>query len=257
MKTIYGPIDSWRLKCSLGIDLISQEGRVCSFNCIYCQIKRCQEVTSQRRNFVEIYDVKKELVEALEKVGDRVDYLTLSGMGEPTLAANLGKAIDMLEKVSDKPKAILTNGSFLHLEEVRKELQKLDYVITSLDSAGKESFKRINDPHEEIHFDEMIEGFKTFGDSFGGTFAAEVMVTQVNKDLIRDIAELTRELNIDEVQLNTPLRPAVVEPLKEKDLKEMKKYFEDIPIKMVYEAKRTDTPDLDEDEIIRRGRSEV
>jgi len=256
MRSVYGPIDSWRLKRSLGVDLISQEGRVCTFDCIYCQIKRCQEITSQRRDFVEVQEVRDELVEALERIGDCVDYLTLSGMGEPTLAANLDEAIDMLGRVSDKPRAILTNGSLLHLEEVRRALRKLDYVIISLDSADERSFEDVNRPHEDIRFDDMIEGFRTFGENFDGTFAVEVMIVQENKALAEQIAELIRDLKVDEVQINTPLRPAVVEPLSEEDLREMKKYFEETGVKMVYEAKRTDTPDLDEDEIIRRGRSE-
>ncbi len=257
MKTVYGPIDSWRLQRSLGIDLISQEGRVCTFDCIYCQIKRCQEITAQRRKFVKIEEVREELVEALQKIGDKVDYLTLSGMGEPTLAANLDEGVEMIGEVSNKPRAILTNGSLLNLEDVRRSLEKLDYVIASLDAAGKESFAKVNGPHEDIDFDEMIEGFGTFGERFDGTFALELMLVQENKHLVEEMADLVSGLKVDEVQLNTPLRPAVVEPLKEEELEEMKKYFEDVSTKMVYEAKRTDTPDLNEDEIIRRGRSKA
>jgi len=169
MKYIYGPIDSWRLKRSLGVDLISEEGRVCSFNCIYCQISKCQELTSKRRKFVEIKEVREELVEALELVGDKVDYLTLSGIGEPTLASNLPEAVEMLKEVSDKPKAILTNSSLLNLEEVRKPLERLDYVIASLDAVDEDSFQKVNNPVEGIHFDEIIEGLRVFGENYSGT----------------------------------------------------------------------------------------
>ncbi|MFW6064680.1 MAG: radical SAM protein [Candidatus Natronoplasma sp.] len=257
MRFVYGPIDPWRLKRSLGIDLISEEGRVCSFDCIYCQISKCQELTSKRRKFVEIEEVREELIEALEIVGDNVDYLTLSGMGEPTLASNLQDAVEMLEEVSDKPKAILTNSSLLHLQEVRRPLKRLDYVIASLDAVDEESLQKVNDPAEGISFDDIIEGLRVFGENYSGTFAIEIMFVEENKHQVEKMADLVECLDVDEVQLNTPLRPSVVEPMKEEELKQMEDHFEGVKTKMVYEAKRTDTPDLDEEEVIRRGRAKT
>ncbi len=258
MRSVYGPIDSWRLKRSLGVDLISEEGRVCSFDCIYCQISRCQELTSKRRKFVEVEELREELIEALEIVGDNVDYLTLSGMGEPTLASNLQEAVEMLEEVSDKPKAILTNSSLLHLKEVRRPLERLDYVIASLDAVDEESLEKINNPADGISFDKIIEGLRAFGENFSGTFAIEIMFVEENKQFVEKMADFVVDyLEADEVQLNTPLRPSVVEPLKEEELKEMESCFEGVKTKMVYEAKRTETPDLDEDEVIRRGRAKI
>ncbi|MEF8832967.1 MAG: radical SAM protein [Candidatus Thermoplasmatota archaeon] len=258
MRFVYGPIDSWRLKRSLGVDLISEEGRVCTFDCIYCQITRCQEITSKRRKFIEIEEVREELIEALNKVGENVDYLTFSGMGEPTLASNLAEAVDMVEEVSDKPKAILTNGSLLYLEEVRRPLETLDYVIASLDAGDEESFQKVNDPAEGISFERTVEGLKKFGEEYSGKFAIEIMFVGQNKHLAQKMADLvTDHLTVDEVQLNTPLRPSVVEPLSEDELKEIEGYFDGVKTKVVYEAKRTDTPNLDEDEIIRRGRAKL
>jgi len=258
MRSVYGPIDSWRLKRSLGVDLISEKGRVCSFDCIYCQISRCQELTSKRRKFVEVEELREELIEALGMVGDNFDYLTLSGMGEPTLATNLKEAVEMLEEVSDKPKAILTNSSLLHLEEVQRPLKRLDYMIASLDAVDEESLEKINNPADGISFDKIIEGLRAFGENFSGTFAIEIMFVEENKQFVEKMADFVVDyLEADEVQLNTPLRPSVVEPLKEEELKEMESCFEGVKTKMVYEAKRTETPDLDEDEVIRRGRAKI
>ena len=257
MRSVYGPIDSWRLKRSLGIDLISEEGRVCTFDCIYCQITRCQELTCGRRKFVQIKEVRKELLEALELVGKKVDYLTLSGMGEPTLASNLTEAVEMLEEVSSKPKAVLTNSSLLHLEEVRKPLKRLDYVIASLDAVDEESFEKINNPAEGITFDKIVEGLRAFGENYKGTLAIEIMFVEENKHHAEKMADLIDDLGVDEVQLNTPLRPSVVKPLKEAELKEMEHYFEGVSTKMVYGAKRTETSNIDEDEVIRRGRAKT
>ncbi len=255
MRSVYGPIDSWRLKRSLGVDLISEEARVCSFDCIYCQISNCQELTAKRRKFVELEELREELIEALEIVGDKVDYITLSGMGEPTLASNLSEAVEMLEEVSDKPKAILTNSSLLHLEEVRRPLERLDYVIASLDAVDEESLEKVNNPAEGISFDEIIEGLRVFGENYSGTLAIEIMFVEENKHFVERMAEIIDQLNVNEVQLNTPLRPSIVEPLKERELKALESHFDEVRTKIVYEAKRTDTPNLDEDDIIKRGRS--
>ncbi len=257
MKSIYGPIDSWRLKRSLGVDIIKQNGRVCSFDCIYCQIERCQELTSERKKFVDIDQVREELKEALDKVGDKTDYITFSGMGEPTLALNLDEAVEMVKDVSDKPVAILTNGSLFHKEGVRKTLKNIDYVIASLDASDKKSFKTINDPAEGIKFAEIIEAYETFGEEYEGTFAIEVMFLQENKHLAEDIAEIVKKIEVDEVQLNTPLRPPIVDPLKESTLKKLEeRYFDSLETKMVYRAKRTETPNLDDVEVISRGRAD-
>lgn len=258
MRSVYGPIDSWRLKRSLGVDLISEKGRVCTFDCIYCQIRNCQEITSTRRKFVEVDEVREELIEALKKVGDKVDYLTFSGMGEPTLASNLPEAVEMLGEVSDKPRAILTNGSLLYLEEVRRPLEKLDYVIASLDAVDEGSLAQVNHPAEGISFDRTLDGLSKFGEDYSGKFAIEIMFVEENKHLAKKMADLVvNHLDVDEVQLNTPLRPSVVKPLSEEELKEIEGYFDGVETKMVYEAKRTDTPDLEEDEIIRRGRAKL
>ncbi len=255
MRFIYGPIDSWRLKRSLGVDLISQEGRICSFDCIYCQIQRSQKLTSKRKEFVDIEEVRNELEEALEKVGDKTDYITFSGMGEPTLALNLDEAVEMVKDVSDKPIAVLTNGSLFHLKEVREALKKVDYVIASLDASNEMNFKTINEPDDDTDLQRIIEGYKKFGDEYGGTFAIEVMFVQQNKDSAEDIAELVKDMAADEVQLNTPLRPSIVEPLDESKLKKFEKYFQPLETKNVYEAKRTDTPNMEDVDVISRGRA--
>ncbi|MFP3872474.1 MAG: radical SAM protein [Candidatus Natronoplasma sp.] len=254
MRSVYGPIDSWRLKRSLGVDLISREGRVCTFDCVYCQIRECEAVTSKRQEFVEIDEVRTELSEALNLVGGHTDYITFSGMGEPTLAKNLDEGIDMVREVSDKPVAMLTNGSLLHKKEVQKAVRRSDYVIASLDAPDQELLKKVNRPCEYIHFEDIVEGLKDFSEHFDERFALEVMLIEENFKQVAEIGELVEEMDVDEVQLNTPLRPSVVPPLKEEELKEAKKYFEGVETKMVYEAKRTETPKLDDKEVIRRGR---
>jgi len=227
---------------------------VCTFDCVYCQIKRCQAVTSKRQKFVDMDDLREEFDDALEIVGDHTDYITFSGMGEPTLAVNLEEGIKMVNELSNKPTAILTNSSLMNEKGVRNALKGLDYVIASLDAGDQETLEKVNRPDKDILFKDIIDGLKKFSDNFQGRFALEMMLIEDNYPRISDIAALSREMRVDEIQLNTPLRPSVVPPLEEEKLQKAKKHFKGVETKIVYQEKRTDTPKLDEEEVIRRGR---
>ncbi len=254
MKIIYGPVDSWRLGRSLGVDILCTEGRICSFDCSYCQISKVGSVTSERKVFVETEEVERQLEEALEKVGEYTDYVTLSGMGEPTLAKNLPDVVDSLYEVTDKPKAILTNGSFFSLKEVRDALHGLDYVIAELDAATDGTFKKINRPSRGIELDEILYGYMRFSEDHEGKFALEMMFTEENKDEAEEMADIAEELDVDEIQLNTPLRPCPEDPLSEEEMEKIEDEFKNINTINVYKAKRKRTKTLDDKEIIKRGR---
>ena len=94
MKIIYGPVASWRLGKSLGVDLICSEKKICSFDCIYCQLEKTYRITRQRKSFISLDKLKKDLRHALHQTTP--DVITLSGMGEPTLAKNISKAIQII-----------------------------------------------------------------------------------------------------------------------------------------------------------------
>ena len=116
---IYGPVPSWRLGRSLGIDLLSTKGKTCSFDCIYCQLGKTVHSLTERRQFVSL----DELAAELEGVKDiPADYATFSGVGEPTLASNLGEAIELARSVLRLPVAVLTNSSLMTREDVCNEL---------------------------------------------------------------------------------------------------------------------------------------
>ena len=94
-KYIYGPVPSWRLGSSLGIDLLSQEKKICNFDCIYCQIGKTESYTAERKVYIPV----KKVIDELKFVPlVNIDYITLSGRGEPTLAKNLGEVIDAIKQ---------------------------------------------------------------------------------------------------------------------------------------------------------------
>ena len=110
MSIIYGPVPSWRLGRLLGIDLLSTRGKTCSFDCVYCQLGRTIHSVDEPKEFVAI----SKLVSELEQVrGVQADYATFSGVGEPTLASNLGQAIEIVRSGLGLPLAVLTSSSLM------------------------------------------------------------------------------------------------------------------------------------------------
>ncbi len=249
MKTVYGPVPSWRLGRSLGIDLIAQE-KTCSFDCVYCQLGRTKNKTCKLRKFVSIERIEKDLREIINEV--KVDFITFSGMGEPTLASNLGKATDVIRELSDLPIAILTNSSLFSRKEVRKNLSKLDFIIAKLDVPNEKLLNEINRPVKEITFDKILNGIKKVRKEFNGKFAIQMMFIDKNKDYASKMADLAREIEPDEVQIDTPLRPCRIKPLNPKELRKIKIRFKGLNTISVYEVKRPNVEVIDVDETKKR-----
>lgn len=237
MEIVYGPVSSWRLGRSLGVDLICQDDRkICTFDCTYCSLGETDEKTIERRIFVETDRIEEEVSEALKEVES--DIITFSGTGEPTLAANLGEAIDRVRGLSDLPLAVLTNSSLMWMEDVRNDLAKTDIVVGSLDAPNERLFERINEPHEDLSFKKVVEGMREFGREFDGLFSLEIMFVPENKETAEELAEVARHIDPDEIQINTPLRSSPVEPLSPEELEKARKSFEGMNLRSVYEGEK-------------------
>ncbi len=203
VSSVYGPVPSWRVGESLGIDLICVNS-VCSFNCTYCQLGFIQVRTNQRRLYVPTEKLQRDL-EASE--WRRSDVITLSGSGEPTLALNLGEAIRLISGYTAKPVIVLTNGTLLHLADVRQELQAADRVFVKLDAATEEVFRRVNRPVNGVELADIVASTVEFKKNYPGMLGVQMMFTRVNMGQVEEFARLLNRLRPDEVQLNTPKRP--------------------------------------------------
>src|SRR5919205_4089394 len=105
VSTVYGPVDSWRVGRSLGVDLLCVNS-VCSFRCVYCQLGRINVHTGERRVYVP---TEKVLADLRASAWREADIITLSGSGEPTLAANMGEVISEIKGRTHRPVLVLTN----------------------------------------------------------------------------------------------------------------------------------------------------
>jgi wyosine [tRNA(Phe)-imidazoG37] synthetase (radical SAM superfamily) len=204
---VFGPVPSRRLGRSLGIDLVPY--KTCTFDCLYCQLGATTRLTVERGAFVSPDGVLRELAERLATT-TTPDYITLSGSGEPTLQRGLGELIAGIRRLTDRPIAVLTNGSLLWREELRAELREADLVIPSLDAGDEEHFRLVNRPHAEITLARIVEGLARFREEFGGQLWLEVfllagLTTDVQQ--VRMIGALADRIAPDRIQLNTVARP--------------------------------------------------
>ncbi len=251
MKSIiYGPVPSWRLGKSLGIDLISTKGKTCSFDCIYCQLGRTVHPLVERSEFVQISELALQL-ERIKSV--TADYATFSGVGEPTLASNLGKAIEVVKSKLSLPVAVLTNSSLMSRKDVRQELAQADVVVAKLDASNEKLFYHVNRPVANLHLDEIVEGIKHFRLEYRGELALQMMFVEANKNYALEMARIAAELSPDEVQINTPLRPCSVKPLTPEEIAVIKSEFSRFEeVVTVYEAAKPKVVPLDLKETLQR-----
>ncbi len=206
---VYGPVPSRRLGRSLGIDVVPF--KTCTFDCIYCQLGRTTNKTTERREWVPLDGVLDEL---RGKLAFRPDYITIGGSGEPTLYSRVGELIEEIRSITDIPVAVLTNGSLLWRPDVRESLLNADVVVPSLDAGDSTLFQAINRPHQDITFDRLLEGLAAFRKEFRGEYWLEVLLlagyTAMEAE-VKKIAKRTAEIGPDRVHLNTCVRPPVEE----------------------------------------------
>jgi len=250
VSIIYGPVPSWRLGRSLGIDILSTRGKTCSFDCIYCQLGKTIYPVTERRQFVSL----DKLAIELEKVKDiATDYATFSGAGEPTLGSNLGEAIRLVKSILGSPVAVLTNSSLMTRGDIRHELGLADIVVAKIDAPNEELFRQINQPIIRQTLDEVLGALHLFRKGYQGKLALQMMFIEANKNYAPQMARIAEQLLPDEVQINTPLRPSAVQPLTPEEISSIRQAFSSLEnVVTVYEASKPEIAPLNLEETLRR-----
>ena len=205
MKHVFGPVPSRRLGRSLGVDLVPF--KTCTYDCTYCQLGRTTDLSAERREWVPLADVLEDIRAALSS---EPDYITLAGSGEPTLYSRIGEVVAGIRAMTDTPIAILTNGSLLWQEEIRRELLDVHLVVPSLDAGNAATFAAVNRHHASIDFDAMVEGLVAFRKEYTGRYQLEVFLLAGVNDSdaeVADIISCVERIRPDLVQLNTVTRP--------------------------------------------------
>ncbi|GBE13727.1 molybdenum cofactor biosynthesis protein A [bacterium BMS3Bbin14] len=227
MNHIFGPVNSRRLGRSLGIDLLPR--KVCNLNCIYCEVGATTQLTCERKEYIPTTAIIAEITEfcADPERLNRVDVVTVTASGEPTLHSGLGRIITALKTMTGKPVAVLTNGTTLMREDVVAELSLADVVIPSLDTARPASFRKLNRPATCLDLQEIIEGLVHFSKVFTKELWLEILFAQGINDSDEEVQALVaviRRMTLSRVQLNTVARPPLESfalPVGEQRLKEI------------------------------------
>ena len=122
---------------------------------------------------------------------------------------------------------VITNSSLMWDKSVRDDLSLSDFVMAKLDASNQESFEKINRPVKGLRFEDVYDGIKSFRKEHDTRLAIQIMFIEINKNEFKRLAELAFEINPDEIQINTPLRPCGAKPLSKHAISRIKKYFEE------------------------------
>jgi len=210
LKYIYGPIKSRRLGLSLGLSLSLD--KVCDLDCIYCQWGSIGKTIFERKEYVQAAEIILELKSWMQnnpQATKELKFVTLSGLGEPTLNTCIGELIDQVKNITGSKIAVITNSTLLGDQAVRQGLWKADLIVPSLDAVDLEIFKQINRPHAGIKLNEIIDGLVALRKEFHGQIWLEIMlIAGMNDDLghIEELKKAIWRINPDKIQLNSPVR---------------------------------------------------
>jgi wyosine [tRNA(Phe)-imidazoG37] synthetase (radical SAM superfamily) len=206
-RFIYGPVPSRRLGFSLGVDVLPL--KTCSMNCIYCQLGHTPRTTARRKEYLPEAEILAQVRRTLQS-GQRIDAITFSGSGEPSLHSGIGRMIRAIKKMTDVPVVVLTNSSCLTSARARRDLAAADIVVPSLDAATPAVFRRISRPHSSLSVERIISGLAAFRREFRGKIWLEIMLVKGVNDgnaHLGKLKEAIARIDPDRVQLNTVVRP--------------------------------------------------
>jgi wyosine [tRNA(Phe)-imidazoG37] synthetase (radical SAM superfamily) len=216
----YGPFNSRRLGLSLGVDILPNY-KLCTFNCVYCEIGPTYQVVSPRDRIKAppSSNYRKELKDILKFV-PHLNSITFGYNGEPTLNDNL---LDFFKITLDvrselkwdkKPPLItlFTNSTTLYLEEIRNRVKHFDLILAKLDAATNEDLRRTNRPHEDCPNIETIVNslIKLRKEMPEKKLAIQCLISKSyrkdfisndNKENIEQLAYLIKKINPNIVQL--------------------------------------------------------
>ena len=227
--TVFGPIFSRRLGSSLGINLLPEKGKLCNFDCIYCECGWNKDGRDDRV-LPTAEDVRNALTEKLiacREAGTPIDSITFSGDGEPTLNPDFAAIIDLTLELRDEyyPEAkvsVLSNATMTFREEVFQALRKVDNPILKLDAPTDEAAGLVNRPAGRYHVEEIVRDLERFE----GEFVLQTMFLKgdgfATEDWVEGWMDIVRRLKPREVMVYTIDRETPLKGLRKYTVEEMR-----------------------------------
>lgn len=166
---IFGPVHSRRLGVSLGINLMPADGKVCTFDCVYCECGFNADFRPRQRRPTreEVREALEARLQDMQANGPAPDVLTFAGNGEPTAHPHFSEIIDDTLALRDRyfPKAkvsVLSNSTMLFRPEVVEALKRIDNNILKLDTVDPEYIRRVDRPTGAYDVNDIISQMKAF-----------------------------------------------------------------------------------------------
>lgn len=169
-ELVFGPLKSRRLGISLGVNLLPQQGKICTYNCVYCECGWGDEEAQERFRFPSLEALRPAIEKRLQELqGTELEpeSITFSGNGEPTLHPQFAQVIDMIIELRNlyAPKAkisVLTNGTRISDDDIFNALLKVENNIVKLDGGSQSCIKAINLPFNNFDLDKYLLQLRAF-----------------------------------------------------------------------------------------------
>lgn len=239
-STIFGPIRSRRLGVSLGINLLPNDGKICSFDCVYCEagFNRQGFGTTGMPSREQTKNDLRAKLEGMKAAGDTLDVITFSGNGEPTLHPDFAGIVDDVIELRNEfyPNAkvsVLSNSTRIGDEKVAEALMRVDNNILKLDSAITPTMRLIDKPTSpDFNSEQLIEQLSRFSSQciiqtmmLRGEHEGKI-IDNTTDDEINALIDAYKKISPKEVMLYSIDRSTPEENLKKVEIDELRKIAE-------------------------------
>ena len=250
---IFGPIPSRRFGISLGIDL-SPSKKQCNFDCLYCELEGAKTV-DKMDTFPSVDEIIKAIKESF-KNHPKIDVITITCNGEPTLYPKLSELIDEINKIKGETKTlILSNGSTIYKKEIFDALLKIDIVKLSLDCISEKCFKKLDRQNKSVEIEKIVPSMIEFSQKTKKDFVLEVLFVKDINDKDEEIELLfnaVKQINPKRVDIGTIDRPPAykVNPVSYEFLEDVANKFEGLNVNIVFKNRPKQIISYNKEEIL-------
>ena len=227
-EIVFGPVQSRRLGVSLGINVLPENGKICSFDCIYCECGFTPDEHEKKMVLPSRKEIRQKLEERLTEMTQSnalPDVITFAGNGEPTMHPAFAGIIDDTIALRDRYApdarvAVLSNATMLHKPDVYSTLLKVEDNILKLDSAFEKTVQLINRPRIKFNLPELIRRLKSFDGKVTiqtlfvkGHYMGETIDNSTEEEVSAWL-KLIREISPGQVMIYTIARDTPIDTLK-------------------------------------------
>ena len=234
---IFGPIPSRRFGISLGVDL-SPSKKQCNFDCLYCELEGAKTVDKMDES-PSVAEIIAAIKDSFEK-HPKIDVITLTANGEPTLYPKLDELIDEINKIKGETKTlILSNGSTIYKKDIYNALLKIDTVKLSLDCVSEKCFKKLDRVNKNVETQKIVPSMCDFSKETKNDFVLEILFVKDLNDKDDELILLydaVKKINPKRVDIGTIDRPPAyeVKPVSYEFLESVANRFENINTNIIY-----------------------